>query len=75
MTKELSENKSEGMPVLSMLVIVIGAFMAFLDSSIVNVALPNMMAVFGKSTDEMQWVLTAYMLTCGNCNSNQRIYL
>ena len=65
MTKELSENKSERMPVLSMLVVVIGAFMAFLDSSIVNVALPNMMAVFGKSTDEMQWVLTAYMLTCG----------
>ncbi len=65
MKKELSENQSERMPVLPMMVVVIGAFMAFLDSSIVNVALPNMMAVFGKSTDEMQWVLTAYMLTCG----------
>ena len=65
MTKERSKNTSERLPVLSMLVVVIGAFMAFLDSSIVNVALPNMMAVFGKPTEDMQWVLTAYMLTCG----------
>lgn len=52
-------------PVLAMLVVVIGAFMSFLDSSIVNVALPHMMSVFGASTEDIQWVLTAYMLTCG----------
>ncbi len=62
MLKEQNQNK---IPVTSMLVVVVGAFMAFLDSSIVNVALPNMMAVFGASTEDMQWVLTAYMLTCG----------
>ncbi len=65
MTETLHENKDGKIPVLSMLVVVIGAFMSFLDSSIVNVALPHMMAVFGVSSDDIQWVLTAYMLTCG----------
>lgn len=49
----------------AVLVLVIGAFMSILDSSIVNVALPRMMAVFGASTDEIEWVLTGYMLTTG----------
>ncbi len=47
------------------IIIVIGTFMAILDSSIVNVALPKMMAVFGANTDKIEWVLTAYMLTLG----------
>ena len=46
-------------------VIIIGAFMVFLDSSIVNVALPKMMAVFGAAADSAEWILTAYMLTIG----------
>ena len=46
-------------------IIVIGTFMAILDSSIVNVALPKMMAVFGVNTDKIEWILTAYMLTLG----------
>ena len=48
-----------------LVVIVIGTFMAILDSSIVNVALPKMMTIFNASTDEIQWILTAYMLTLG----------
>jgi EmrB/QacA subfamily drug resistance transporter len=44
-------------------VIVIGTFMAILDSSIVNIAIPKMMAVFNASTDQIEWVLTGYMLT------------
>jgi len=50
---------------LALLVVVFGTFMAILDTSIVNVAIPKMMAVFGVSTDQIQWVLTAYMLTMG----------
>ena len=46
-------------------VIIIGVFMAMLDSSIVNVALPKMMAVFGVSADAITWVPNAYMLTMG----------
>lgn len=59
------EEKPKNIPALPMLVVVVGAFMSFLDSSIVNVALPHMMAVFGASAEDIQWVLTAYLLTCG----------
>jgi DHA2 family multidrug resistance protein len=48
---------------LALVVIVIGTFMAILDSSIVNIAVPKMMAVFNAGTDEIEWVLTSYMLT------------
>ncbi len=50
---------------LALLVVVVGTFMAILDTSIVNIAIPKMMNVFGVSTDQIQWVLTAYMLTMG----------
>ncbi|MCL6639247.1 MAG: DHA2 family efflux MFS transporter permease subunit [Firmicutes bacterium] len=39
--------------------------MAILDGSIVNVAVPRLMAIFGVDTDKIQWVLTAYLLTSG----------
>ncbi|MDQ0285077.1 EmrB/QacA subfamily drug resistance transporter [Desulfofundulus luciae] len=39
--------------------------MSILDGSIVNVAVPKIMAVFGVGTDEIQWVLTAYLLVSG----------
>jgi EmrB/QacA subfamily drug resistance transporter len=48
-----------------LLVIIIGTFMAILDGSIVNVALPKMMVIFNASTEDIQWILTAYMLTLG----------
>ncbi|HEY6019795.1 MAG TPA: DHA2 family efflux MFS transporter permease subunit, partial [Candidatus Paceibacterota bacterium] len=37
-------------------------FMAVLDATIVNVALPKIMANFGVGIDKIEWVLTAYML-------------
>jgi len=48
-----------------LVVIIIGTFMAILDGSIVNVALPKMMVIFSASTEDIQWILTAYMLTLG----------
>lgn len=42
--------------------IMVGTFMAVLDATIVNVALPKMMANFGVSVDKIEWVLTAYLL-------------
>ena len=51
--------------VLALLVTVIGGFMAILDSSIVNVAVPKIMSVFGMSTSQVQWIVTIYMLTLG----------
>ncbi len=43
-------------------VVMLGVFMAVLDSSIVNVALPHMMSAFGVNRDEIEWVTTAFML-------------
>ena len=40
-----------------------GATLVVLDITIVNVALPQIMASFGVNVDKIQWVLTAYMLT------------
>jgi MFS transporter, DHA2 family, multidrug resistance protein len=36
--------------------------MAVLDSSIVNVALPDMSGTFGATIEEITWVVTAYIL-------------
>ncbi len=51
--------------IIALLVTVIGGFMAILDSSIVNVAIPKIMSVFGMSTSQVQWIVTIYMLTLG----------
>lgn len=50
---------------LVLVVILIGGFMSMLDSSIVNVAISSMMTAFGVSADEIDWVLTIYMLVLG----------
>ena len=42
--------------------VMIGTFMAVLDATIVNVALPKVMGVFGVTLDRVEWVVTAYML-------------
>ncbi|MFZ5646836.1 MAG: DHA2 family efflux MFS transporter permease subunit [Bacillota bacterium] len=52
-------------PWAGLFVLVMGAFMAILDGSIVNVALPKLMAIFGVSPDQIQWVMTGYLLTSG----------
>jgi DHA2 family multidrug resistance protein len=43
-------------------VVMIGTFMAVLDTTIVTVGLPKMMAAFGVGVDKIEWVLTAYLL-------------
>ena len=40
----------------------IATFMAVLDATITNVALPSLMASFGVSVDTVEWILTAYLL-------------
>lgn len=42
--------------------VMIGTFMAVLDSTIVNVGLPKIMASFGVGIDKIEWIITAYML-------------
>jgi MFS transporter, DHA2 family, multidrug resistance protein len=43
-------------------VVMIGTLMSALDSSIVNVSIPAIMADFGSSLDDIEWVITSYML-------------
>ncbi len=50
---------------LPMLALVVGAFMALLDSSIVNVAIPAMEHAFSVGTQQMEWVVTIYLLALG----------
>lgn len=43
-------------------IVMIGTLMSALDSSIVNVSIPSIMADFGSSLDDIEWVITSYML-------------
>jgi EmrB/QacA subfamily drug resistance transporter len=47
------------------LLLCLASFMAVLDASIVNVALPSMQTAFGFSTQTLQWVVSMYSLTFG----------
>lgn len=48
-----------------LVVIFTGTFLSVLVSSIVNVALPQMMVIFSATANQIQWILTAYMLVLG----------
>jgi DHA2 family multidrug resistance protein len=43
--------------------VMLGTFIAVLDATIVNVALPKIMATFGVGLNKIEWVITAYMLS------------
>ena len=43
-------------------IVMIGTLMSALDSSIVNVSIPPIMADFGVGLDDIEWVITSYML-------------
>ena len=47
----------------ALVVLVIGTFLAPLDSSIVNIALPSIAAQFGETLSSVSWVTSAYLLT------------
>jgi EmrB/QacA subfamily drug resistance transporter len=50
---------------LPLAVVIVGMFMSVLDTSIVNVAIPVMQKEFSATTDDIQWVSTAYTLCLG----------
>src|SRR5882672_3555129 len=50
---------------LPLAVVVVGMFMSILDTSIVNVAVPTIQKEFGTTTDDIQWISTAYTLCLG----------
>ncbi|MGB9804821.1 MAG: MFS transporter, partial [Desulfofundulus sp.] len=65
MSSERLTAPGEKFPWKELFILVIGPFMSILDGSIVNVAIPKIMAVFGVGTDEIRWVSTAYLLVSG----------
>lgn len=65
MRQERERRPRESLPWGALFVLILGTFMAVLDTSIVNVALPRMMAIFNASTDQIQWVMTIYLLVGG----------
>ncbi|QIB70163.1 DHA2 family efflux MFS transporter permease subunit [Aminipila butyrica] len=50
---------------LALSVVLIGTFMSVLSSSLINLALPKMMSVFGVTLSDITWVVTAYSLAMG----------
>jgi EmrB/QacA subfamily drug resistance transporter len=50
---------------LPLVVLIAGSFMAILDISIINVAVPTIQNEFGANTSDAQWVVTAYALAEG----------
>src|ERR687893_3193473 len=50
---------------LPLAVLIAGVFMSILDITIINVAVPTIQNEFGVTTDDAQWVVTAYALTEG----------
>ncbi|MCY0874878.1 MAG: DHA2 family efflux MFS transporter permease subunit [Firmicutes bacterium] len=54
-----------GISFIALISVVLGVFMAILDSTVVNVAIPKMMSVFAATQNDIEWVLTAYLLVTG----------
>lgn len=54
--------KKPSYPTLLLILVTAGTFMASLDASIVNVSLPAMMLTYHVRLDEIEWVVTAYMI-------------
>jgi len=48
-----------------LLTLVSGTFMAVLDTSIVNVAIPKMQVTLNAAPDDVEWIVTAYTLMMG----------
>lgn len=60
-----SVSSNERVPWSQIVILMAGTFMAFLDTSIINVAIPKMMSSFGVGENTIQWVSTAYLLSAG----------
>src|SRR5690625_2817859 len=59
--KKIHEKPSYGM----IAILFIGAFTAFLNNTLLNIALPTIMTEFQISASKVQWVTTSYMLVNG----------
>ena len=61
--QQAQQRRITGNKWLVSLPVMLAALTAVLDSSIVNVALPNMQSSFGSGVDEIDWVITGYLIS------------
>ncbi len=54
----LTASRPPALPILAMLTLALGVSMTWLDTNIVNIAIPTLMGIFGVSVDQVQWVIT-----------------
>ncbi len=52
-------------PYLPTIAVMIATFIAILDSTVANVAMPHMAGSLSATTDEITWVLTSYIIASG----------
>jgi EmrB/QacA subfamily drug resistance transporter len=64
-TSEIVETAQPASWGLPLAVVVVGMFMSVLDTSIVNVAIPTMQKEYNATSDDIEWVSTAYTLCLG----------
>lgn len=50
---------------LAIVTVIFGCFMAMLDSTITNIAIPQLRTAFNVELSDVQWSVTAYLLTLG----------
>ena len=62
MVTQALETRKKG---LALALLCMAQFMVVLDFSIVNIALPSMQKDLGLSTQNLQWIISAYSLTFG----------
>ncbi len=61
----VSENQNKKSAILMISVLFVGAFVSFLNNSLLNVALPSIMVDLNKDYSTVQWLATGYMLVSG----------
>ncbi|WP_169736825.1 DHA2 family efflux MFS transporter permease subunit [Pseudonocardia spinosispora] len=61
----MSERKAEQGWLLPLSVLIVGAFMSVLDTSIVNVAVPKIQIELSAAPDDVEWIVTGFTLALG----------
>ncbi|MBU3966871.1 MAG: MFS transporter, partial [Euryarchaeota archaeon] len=61
--QDIQEQTDPGYKWRAMFVVSVGVFMATLDGSIVNIALPTLTEYFKTDISTIVWVILSYMLT------------
>lgn len=60
--KSVAASRSDANKWLIAITVILGTYVAVIDVTIVNVAMPQMMGTFGASLDAVTWVAVAYSI-------------